>query len=301
MSIHWLHAKVDSNNSVERMSTMNFKSYENSYSLSNAPNHNSKDYRDLFPPNSKYHFDYYRFINLPQVNNEISINPAIDRKDRLQLQLNTEFKNVSENLVSIMVYFNDKALTDAKFLSSKCPVKNCRFKKIPEDYESADAVLFKEVPVGLTRPERKPRQTWIYYQLESPIHMQPIPEGITMNWTATYRRDSVLQTPYGRIGRKTTGNLLLSSAETKDYTKTKTKLIAWFVSNCRSDNGRMSYVTELQKHAEVHIFGDCGTRRCERNDLKCDEMLRRDYKFYLAFENSNCREYITEKLFNAYK
>lgn len=29
----------------------------------------------------------------------------------------------------------------------------------------------------------------------------------------------------------------------------------------------------------------------------CFEMLNRDYKFYLAFENSNCRSYITEKLY----
>jgi len=27
-------------------------------------------------------------------------------------------------------------------------------------------------------------------------------------------------------------------------------------------------------------------------------MLERDYKFYLSFENSNCNEYITEKLWN---
>lgn len=30
---------------------------------------------------------------------------------------------------------------------------------------------------------------------------------------------------------------------------------------------------------------------------KCYEMLDADYKFYLAFENSNCVDYITEKLY----
>jgi glycoprotein 3-alpha-L-fucosyltransferase len=31
-------------------------------------------------------------------------------------------------------------------------------------------------------------------------------------------------------------------------------------------------------------------------------MLARDYRFYLSFENSNCRNYVTEKLFtNALK
>ena len=44
----------------------------------------------------------------------------------------------------------------------------------------------------------------------------------------------------------------------------------------------------------------CGDMKCSKlSQSKCMEMLARDYKFLLAFENSNCVDYITEKFFNA--
>jgi glycoprotein 3-alpha-L-fucosyltransferase len=74
--------------------------------------------------------------------------------------------------------------------------------------------------------------------------------------------------------------------------------VAWFVTNCNDHNGRKQYAHELQKHIPVDIYGACGTKNCPRSTAnKCFDMLDRDYKFYLAFENSNCKDYITEKLF----
>jgi hypothetical protein len=32
-------------------------------------------------------------------------------------------------------------------------------------------------------------------------------------------------------------------------------------------------------------------------ETECLEMLDKDYKFYLAFENANCKDYITETFF----
>ena len=62
-------------------------------------------------------------------------------------------------------------------------------------------------------------------------------------------------------------------------------------------NGRLAYAKELSKHISVDIYGACGTMTCPRSSGKCGDMLDNDYKFYLAFENSNCKDYITEKFF----
>lgn len=73
--------------------------------------------------------------------------------------------------------------------------------------------------------------------------------------------------------------------------------MAWFVSNCSARNGRLAYARELGKYISVDIYGTCGPLKCPRTDKKCFEVLEKEYKFYLAFENSNCRDYITEKFY----
>ena len=52
-------------------------------------------------------------------------------------------------------------------------------------------------------------------------------------------------------------------------------------------------VVSLQKHLQVDVYGKCGPLSCD----DCHLMLHRHYKFYLAFENSLCKDYVTEKLF----
>lgn len=75
--------------------------------------------------------------------------------------------------------------------------------------------------------------------------------------------------------------------------------VAWFVSNCSARNNRLAYAKELSKYIQVDIYGACGNFKCSRNQAKqCFDMLDKEYKFYLAFENSNCRDYITEKLYS---
>ena len=60
----------------------------------------------------------------------------------------------------------------------------------------------------------------------------------------------------------------------------------------------MEYALELSKYINVDIYGPCGKFKCAKSESKkCYGKLNTDYKFYLAFENSNCKDYITEKLY----
>jgi len=70
----------------------------------------------------------------------------------------------------------------------------------------------------------------------------------------------------------------------------KSELALWIVSHCQTNSRREDYVRELQKYMKVTVLGKCGLGK----DESARERVHRA-KFYLAFENSVCDEYITEK------
>ncbi|XP_049886145.1 glycoprotein 3-alpha-L-fucosyltransferase A [Pectinophora gossypiella] len=183
-----------------------------------------------------------------------------------------------------------------EFIRNKCPVDRCTLTADSRDAGIADAILFKDnhTPFNVRRP---PNQIWILYYLECPYHTASLrPTSLDVfNWTATYRRDSDIVAPYERWvyhDPKVTEKEL-----DRNYAANKTKKVAWFVSNCHARNRRLQYARALSKFIPVDIYGACGSLHCPRADPNCLEMLDRDYKFYLAFENSNCRDYVTEKFF----
>jgi len=181
------------------------------------------------------------------------------------------------------------------FLKEECPVSSCALVSSRSEAERADLVIFKD---HFTMPtfDRPSYQKWMLYLLECPLHTQMFKFPSVFNWTATYRRDSTVVTPYERW--QYYNDKIRTKVQEKNFAQNKTKQVAWFVSNCGARNGRLNYARELGKYINVDIFGACGPHRCPRTSAnKCFQLLDDDYKFYLAFENSNCKDYISEKFF----
>lgn len=177
------------------------------------------------------------------------------------------------------------------FIQQGCPINSCTI--IRDNHADADLILFKDYVTHVGR--RRLHQVWLLYFLECPYHTQSI-KSVQVNWTATYRRDSDIVAPYERW--QYFDSSVTQIDQNINYAENKTKKVAWFVSNCHPRNQRMNYAKELSKHIQVDIYGACGSLRCPRSQSQaCFDMLDADYKFYLAFENSNCRDYITEKFF----
>ncbi|XP_066984702.1 uncharacterized protein [Macrobrachium rosenbergii] len=184
-----------------------------------------------------------------------------------------------------------------------CSVRNCIITYDSSLLDTADAVLFH---FHRTRgPSAFPNRTnygqrWVWLADECPYHTFALARDKNLshyngyfNWSMTYRKDSDVPVPYGRTVKMTDAEASLY--EKVDYFNTKPNFTAVMGSNCGGKNKRWDYVRELQKYMNVDVYGACGTFKCPGHFTRDCEALN-SYKFYLAFENANCRDYITEKV-----
>jgi alpha-1,3-fucosyltransferase len=175
------------------------------------------------------------------------------------------------------------------------------------------------IVLGLNQMEnppqyRPPKQRWIFLWQESPSY-----NSISMgsfknifNLTATYEIDSDFPGYYAdqspMYWEKNT-----EFDVNRDFAIEKTDLVAAVISNAQQHvtSERIAYISELSSYIKVDVFGAQGKpcpvefkdkRRTtilnnHPHDGLCKEIIYVEYKFYLAFENSICRDYITEKFF----
>ena len=78
-------------------------------------------------------------------------------------------------------------------------------------------------------------------------------------------------------------------------------MLCYVISNWGTT--RDKYVKKLLKYIKVDVYGDCSGNFGQDNQCQassnCNDIFS-TFKFYLAFENSVCTDYITEKLKSEY-
>ena len=196
-------------------------------------------------------------------------------------------------------------------LDKTCGKHSCQFTYNKSELDTADALLFDIFRIrNFTLPEyHLPDQYWVLYTHEWLDYFSTansmLREGF-FNISASYMKDSDIMIKYGECTPRTE-DLLASVLNTTAVVQNKFAL--WLVSDCRTLSRREFYVAELLKHIHVDIFGKCNERIVhhtrtfgeaprigEATPHEIASKMSR-YKFYLAFEGTLCKEFITEKVF----
>ena len=203
---------------------------------------------------------------------------------------------------------------ESKNVFSEICYSDCTLTANRSDIESADAIVFhlNDITWGgdvrnILRYQfpsyRRPDQVWVLHNLE-PITMVwgsfSDWQGL-FNWTWSYPRGSDVFAPYGQMRRLTAEESRdvnspekVKSVLNYDYFGDKNKPGGiTMISHCSDDSRRYKIIEKLRSYINIDVFGNCG-EPCPGDYSSCLNLLQ-PYQFYFALENSDCRDYISEK------
>ncbi|GBP51729.1 Alpha-(1,3)-fucosyltransferase C [Eumeta japonica] len=239
--------------------------------------------------------------------------------------------NSTKLILSWVPFFGDPyfgfGAGKSAFVQHGCPVADCEITddrlRVPQHH--FDALLFhgfEYYEVFFGKPlHRSQHQLYVFMTLES-TRRTLIPERFRYfyNVTLTYRLDSDVPWPYFIVRDRESGARIAPGPrvlwrepsspplDRADWRFTLERIrakaqparAAWFVSNCHSDSAREEFARELGEHMTVDVYGGCGREECpSAAHPNCSQLLAERYHFYLAFENSLCSDYLTEKVLHA--
>ena len=233
-----------------------------------------------------------------------------------------KIENLTEKQPILILHWN-KAYDKYVFLNedleqcpSLCTVTTDRSRALEADVITFHGMHFmmKHKSKKLTDLRKASNATFVFHVREPPTLTKNLG-----NWsydffdaTMTYRFDSTIFNALYEIVRKNviapremSGRWIkkpdLIKADLQSF-KHKTKLASWLVSKCVTPGKREIFVNELQKWMRVDTFGKCGQRISPRKDsdsnVEVYRKLLRPYFFYLSFENTRCKNYISEKFYH---
>ena len=209
---------------------------------------------------------------------------------------------------------NEKALpcdaTTVRDSSCTCKYTNDKSRLNASTAVMGDVRVYrrKNYTPSQIRKLQRPGQYWILYNIESlgfPDNDHPILTPGLFNLSATFQKEADIHLPYGYcVPRNNKPPFNVDSINIED----KENASLWYVSHCLSNSFRMEYAQKLRKYTQIEMRGKCNhkidnttatQRRYVPGTFKVQSHLDEisQYKYYLSFENSYCRDYITEKVY----
>lgn len=226
------------------------------------------------------------------------------RNESLYYENNTSMSNKRKQ-TKIILFWNKFFGVEQKLNGlDSCPELNCLLTNNRSFVNESSSVIFhiRDLLLYDLPTHRYHWQRYVYQLYESPQHTDLDLHEFSgyFNWTMTYRLDSDIPSLYGRFVKlnSTSSSETLNEKEILGFNKS---LVAWMVSNCNTPSKRERYVEILRKYISIDVFGSCSfsTLKCPKNAFEqCNTMIGNNYRFYLAFENSICIDYVTEKFYS---
>ena len=146
---------------------------------------------------------------------------------------------------------------------------------------------------------------WGLLHEESPKNNYIFSHQSTMelfNHTATFRKESdePLTLMYLKNLDSLVRDLPMKTFEEKSEIIKKEKLspILYIQSNCDNPMQRDQFVKTLGKHISIDSYGQCLQNKTAPKSINHLNLIAK-YKFVIAIENAECKDYISEKLWNA--
>jgi hypothetical protein len=183
----------------------------------------------------------------------------------------------------------------------------------------ADAVLFQDNHGDCTKMCATRAKTevdfWILESLEAPRCRQHEAYVRHFDVISTYRSGfGSYQHSYAWYFAPTLIDVMRSAPVVERATSDS--LVFWSSGNCNSRSGREYFIAELMRYVSVSIYGSCMNNRASKYGYEYERLgqgldagdilfgipkeLAKRHLFYLSFENSNCDDYVTEKLWKAF-
>ena len=253
-------------------------------------------YQDL-PPSSSGSFEFDSSLNLTNnIGSELS---NISATSDVLILLWSEMHNKYWHR-----FANETPLPCADTTAGSSPCA-CRFTRDKTLVNSSSALIWDLVRKEKSFPSiRKPDQYWILLNSEF-LRMTntyfPYKTSNLFNLSAGYHEDTDIHLPYGMCRPRDSQQIIQ-----QNIIVDKKGTCLGLISACNDARSlRLHYIRQLNMSIPVEIIGRCGIRTpktggrgffgTEKSSIKRD--LLNNYKFYLSFENTLCKHYITEKVF----